>query len=299
MHNLLKLCIIILAVFNAACSGRRELLPAVEITPVNTTYSVQKDYPYGPGYYPRDQLPGKRACLTFDDGPSDWTSGILDTLAKEKVKATFFVSGRFNMKGKPGTSFKNFREVLVRMKREGHVIGSHTATHRLLTGMSGEEIRSEMLANQRMLDDALGDDKFVMTTFRPPFGCPWLSRAPSAEKIRVADITGAFAVAVLWNVDSSDAWDWAAGEWYKNGPRIDPGTATFIFKKIRIYSRVVNSADGKGMVVLFHDTHNTTAEVLPLIIDALREKGYVFGTAEDLLFWKYGMQSRELLKSAE
>lgn len=295
MHNIFRLCIIILVIVNVTCAGKRDIFPVADLTPAKIIYAVQKDHPYGPGYYPRDELPDNWAYLTFDDGPSDWTSGILDTLAKEDVKATFFVSGRFNMKGKPGTSFKNFSDVLIRMKREGHVIGSHTVTHRLLTGMSGEEIRSEILLNQRMLDDALGADSAAMTIFRPPFGCPWLSKAPSAEKLRVAGITGGYAVTVLWNVDSSDAWDWASGEWYRNGPRIDSGTAPFIFKKIRIYSRVVNSADGRGMVVLLHDTHNTTAEVLSLIIDALKEKGYVFGTAEDLLFWKYGVRSKELL----
>ena len=297
MHNSYRLCIIILIVLHASCSGKREIFPVSAITPAKMIYATQKDYPFGPGYYFYDELPEYTVFLTFDDGPSDWTPGILDTLAKENVKATFFICGRFNMKGKPGTSFKIFRDVLVRMKHEGHVIGNHTATHRTLTRMSEESIRSEIMLNQRMLDDELGNDSVTMTVFRPPLGCPWLGKASAEDKIRVAGITGRYAVTILWTyrMDSTDAWDWAAGEWYRTGPRIDPGTSAFKLKKTRIYHTVVDRAGGQGMVVLFHDTHNTTAEVLPEIIEALKDKGYVFGTAEDLLYWKYGVRSRELL----
>ncbi|HPS57898.1 MAG TPA: polysaccharide deacetylase family protein [Spirochaetota bacterium] len=297
MHNIYKACIISMMVFTASCSGKREIFPVAALTPAKMIYVIEKDYPFGPGYYYHDELPEKTAYLTFDDGPSYWTAGILDTLAKENVKATFFVSGRWNMRGKTGTSFKNFKDVLLRMKHEGHIIANHTATHRTLTWMSAESIRSEILVNQKMLDDALGDDSVTMTIFRPPLGCPWLSRVSAEEKIRVADITGRYALTVLWTYgkDSTDAWDWAAGEWYWNSPHIDTKTAAFNLKKTRIYHRVVNGADGKGMVILFHDTHNTTAEVLPDIIEGLKEKDYVFGTAEDLLYWKYGVRSKELL----
>jgi peptidoglycan/xylan/chitin deacetylase (PgdA/CDA1 family) len=289
----------VFVIITASCSGKREMFPVDAMTPAKMIYAREKDYPFGPGYYFHDELPENMVYLTFDDGPSDWTSGILDTLAGENVKATFFVSGRFNMKGKSGTSFKIHKDVLVRMKHEGHVIGNHTATHRTLTRMSEESIRSEILVNQRMLDDALGDDSVTMTLFRPPLGCPWLSRVSAEEKIRVADITGRYAVTILWTyrMDSTDSWDWAAGEWYRNGPKINPETMAFKLKKTRIYRTIVDHAQGQGMVILFHDTHNTTAGVLPEIIRALKDKGYVFGTAEDLLYWKYGVYSRELLSS--
>ncbi len=300
MHNIFSglLCVIILIVLTASCSGSREMNDTAALVLSRAVYASDKDNPFGPGYYFQDErLPEKTAFLTFDDGPSDWTPDILDTLAKENVKATFFISGRFNMKGKPGTSFKIHKDALLRMKQDGHVIGTHTATHRVLTGMSEESIRSEFLLNQAMLDDALGDESVKMTVFRPPLGCPWLGKVSRDEKIRVSEITGRYAVTILWTytMDSTDAWDWVEGEWYKNGPRINTGTEAFMLKKLRIYHRVVNRAEGEGMVILFHDTHNTTSGILPEIIAGLKEKGYVFGTAEDLLCWKYGARSRDLL----
>jgi peptidoglycan/xylan/chitin deacetylase (PgdA/CDA1 family) len=36
----------------------------------------------------------KQVALTFDDGPSKETYGILKLLKKEKVRATFFVLGK-------------------------------------------------------------------------------------------------------------------------------------------------------------------------------------------------------------
>lgn len=297
MHNISALCIIVLAIITASCSDKRDVFPVSALTPAKVIYAVEKDYPFGPGYYPYDELPANTAYLTFDDGPSDWTESILDTLDKENVRATFFLCGRFNMKGKTGTSFKIYRDVLLRMKHAGHVLGNHTATHRVITHMSEDSISSEIMTNQKMLDNALGPESVTMTIFRPPLGCPWLSRVPAEEKIRVAGVTGRYAVTMLWtySTDSTDSWDWAAGEWYRKGPRINNGTAAFALKKARIYQRVAGRADGRGMVILFHDTHNTTAEVLPEIIEALKSKGYVFGTAEDLVYWKYGVRSRELL----
>lgn len=57
--------------------------------------------------------------LTFDDGPSRITEGILDVLAAYDVKATFFVNQ------------PNRRPDLIkRMVNEGHVIGNHTYSHR-------------------------------------------------------------------------------------------------------------------------------------------------------------------------
>ena len=55
--------------------------------------------------------------LTFDDGPSEHTSRLLDILGKYNVKATFFVTGN-------GSD-----EMILREYQEGHSIGLHTNTH--------------------------------------------------------------------------------------------------------------------------------------------------------------------------
>ena len=55
--------------------------------------------------------------LTFDDGPSSYTTQVLNTLAKYNIKATFFVT-------------KNGSDDLIRREfDEGHTIALHTYTH--------------------------------------------------------------------------------------------------------------------------------------------------------------------------
>ncbi len=56
--------------------------------------------------------------LTFDDGPGEFTAELLDILAKNSIKATFFVT----MRGDD--------ELITRIFNEGHAVGVHTASHR-------------------------------------------------------------------------------------------------------------------------------------------------------------------------
>ncbi len=62
----------------------------------------------------------KLLYLTFDDGPSQVTSSILDILESKGVKATFFVVG-YKIKGR--------EDIILRIKDEGHSIGLHSYTH--------------------------------------------------------------------------------------------------------------------------------------------------------------------------
>lgn len=256
------------------------------------------DTAFPPGYYSGDELPAGTAYITFDDGPADWTGDILDTLKRENVRATFFVCARWNYGVRQGDSFTKYRAVLARMRDEGHVIGNHTAGHRVLSRMPAHRIEQELVYNQDMLDRALGDKTVTMTIFRPPLGSPWLGKSTVAEKARVARIISGYSLVVLWTyrADSTDSWDWVEGEWYRECGRVDTGTVQFQAKKKRILERVLSCADGRGMVILCHDTHNTTAGVLPDIITGLKSRGYVFRTMEEYFVWKYGMDSREILE---
>lgn len=62
----------------------------------------------------------KRVYLTFDDGPGTQTAKILDILKKEKVKATFFVTGKEDEYAK-----KMYRRIV----KEGHTLGMHSYSH--------------------------------------------------------------------------------------------------------------------------------------------------------------------------
>ena len=57
--------------------------------------------------------------MTFDDGPTNFTSGLLDVLKKYDVKATFFVSANYS----------NYIGLIKRAYDEGHSIGVHSYSH--------------------------------------------------------------------------------------------------------------------------------------------------------------------------
>ena len=76
---------------------------------------------------PVDNTVGK-IFLTFDDGPSNATTGrLLDILKKYNVKATFFVTGN-------GSD-----DLIKREYNEGHSIGLHTYSHSYKTVYASEE----------------------------------------------------------------------------------------------------------------------------------------------------------------
>jgi chitooligosaccharide deacetylase len=59
-------------------------------------------------------------ALTFDDGPSPWTTPILDLLREHDVRATFFLIGR---------RVDEHPDVVRRIVAEGHELGNHTFSH--------------------------------------------------------------------------------------------------------------------------------------------------------------------------
>lgn len=77
---------------------------------------------------PDTVAPGNKVVyLTFDDGPSKYTSELLDVLAKYNVKATFFIVNT------------GYTDLISRELNEGHSVGIHSATHQYSTIYASEE----------------------------------------------------------------------------------------------------------------------------------------------------------------
>ncbi len=127
---------------------------------------------------------------TFDDGPlPPYTNRVLDTLASECVKATFFMVGRM-VRGYPA--------VVRRVYNEGHTVANHSQSHpftfhRMTVDQAAREIEDGFAS----LQAALGDRKAVAPFFR----IPGLLRQNSVEQYLAAhgDMT--------WSVDFlADDW---------------------------------------------------------------------------------------------
>ena len=99
--------------------------------------------------------------LTFDDGPlPPYTSRVLDTLAAECVKATFFLVGKMAL---------GYPKVVLREYNEGHTIGGHSQDHPFTFGrMSVPQAAKEIEDGFESIRTVLGNPKAVAPFFRIP-----------------------------------------------------------------------------------------------------------------------------------
>ncbi|KUJ20039.1 glycoside hydrolase/deacetylase [Mollisia scopiformis] len=118
--------------------------------------------PYGgAGIY--DCLTAGDIAFTFDDGPYNYTSDLLDKLLVYNAKATFFVTGNNLGKGAIDTHWSS---IIQRMIAEGHQVASHTWSHQNLTSLDATTFQNQMIYNEMAFRNILG---YFPTYMRPPY----------------------------------------------------------------------------------------------------------------------------------
>lgn len=128
--------------------------------------------------------PGKRVfALTFDDGPSPWTEGLVAALRRDHARATFFLVG---------DRVRLWHSAALAAAAAG-AVGNHTWTHPLLTSLPRRRIRLELVSTGHELH-TLGADTRL---FRPPYD-------RSNPRVR-AVVHSLGLLDVRWNVDSGDS----------------------------------------------------------------------------------------------
>jgi peptidoglycan-N-acetylglucosamine deacetylase len=246
----------------ASCKAAAPLTPENVKTQPNTNYrtpSVQGPVPRNNVGNPssnfskdagvtfsRVLVSGNYIAITFDDGPHPQnTPRLLDILAARNVKATFYVIGR-SVDLHPG--------VLRRTVAEGHEIGNHSHTHRLLSKLGASEVRQEMQRCQDAVARAAG---VRMRTMRPPYGGLLQSQRELVHR--------EFGYpTILWSVDPLD--------WKRPGPSV-------------VTSRILAGTTAGG-IVLAHDLHSQTVDAMPATIDGLLRRGFKFVTVSQLIAMK-------------
>lgn len=184
-------------------------------------------------------LSDKEVVLTFDDGPLPrYSNQILDVLAAQCVKATFFLVGEM-AHAYPATARRIFAE--------GHTIGTHSEDHPSRFGKLPREL-VEWEIDKGIIDVeiALGDHKGVAPFFRVP---------GLAHSDVIDDELAARQLAVF----SSDT---VADDWHRISP-----------KKIISLAMKRLEARGKG-ILLLHDIHAATAAALPGLLNELKQQGF-------------------------
>lgn len=189
-----------------------------------------------------------RVYLTFDDGPSNVTTRILDTLAQYNVKATFFIIN-YNDSKKP---------IIQRMINEGHTVALHSYNHQYSNYTSVETYMNDL---HKLHDKVLADFGYDAKIMRFPGGS---SNAVSKKYCTgimsklVEIVEGEGYTYFDWNVSSGDAEG--------NG----------IASQKLINNVVKGLRPNRNNVVLMHDTgaKSTTADALPEILNQCIANGY-------------------------
>jgi len=184
------------------------------------------------------RLNDREVVLTFDDGPlPPYTNKILDTLAAECVRATFFVLG-INVAEAP--------DLVRRAANEGHSIGTHTFNHDDLTKLPFEKVKAEIDLGIAAAGEALGD-AFAVTPF---FRAPLIGTNIQVERHVVS------RGLMLWSIDA-DSKDW-----------------TLITEEKLVQTAVAElEKAGKG-ILLMHDIQPVTARALPALLAELKRRNF-------------------------
>jgi len=187
----------------------------------------------------------KVVALTFDDGPHPpYTDQLLDTLAKEHVPATFFLIGK---------QVERYPETVATIREAGHEIGGHSYDWDtfLFKGRQTVELKLDKM-------DAAFQSAGITNVlwFRPPGGLLMPGQQRLLEERGLRHISAGVI----------------AGDWKD----VDAQT---------ICKRVVRRVR-PGAIIVLHDgggDRSSTVAAVPLLLKALREKGYSFLSISELL----------------
>jgi nucleoside-diphosphate-sugar epimerase/peptidoglycan/xylan/chitin deacetylase (PgdA/CDA1 family) len=181
-------------------------------------------------------------ALTIDDGPDPLhTPRILDILRDQAIKATFFVVGG---------AAEQYPNIVMRMKKEGHEVGSHSYSHPYFQRLSWMGAIREIRMTQGVLHRILGKE---CKLFRPPYG-----------KLSLRSLIPAWAAGqqvVMWNIDLKD-YRASAGE---------------------VEAQLDRTSFSSGDIVLYHGINEAALTALPNVIKALLDKGREAVTVSQLI----------------
>lgn len=182
--------------------------------------------------------PGE-VVLTFDDGPRPGkTDAILATLDDFGVRATFLMLG---------SAAQANPRLAQQVAASGHTVGSHTFDHVDLGNLSRQAALDEIAKGERAVRLALAGGGQTLSPF---FRFPYLSQTGF---LRTNLMQGSMVVLDV-DIDSKD--------YYKDSPEA-------------IATRTLERLDARGSgIILFHDIHQRTVEMLPVFLAQLEERGY-------------------------
>ena len=196
---------------------------------------------------PEEPGPAASIYLTFDDGPNpDWTPPLLETLAATQARATFFLIDDHIT--------DETRDIVRRIADEGHAIGLHSGTRRLMIEPAAD-LAARLDRNAERIRAITGQEPCRL--FRPHAG--WRS----GEMYDGLGRAGYRLAGWSWGM-----WDF---DW---GRRRNAG---------RLAARLAGKASD-GDIIVIHDGHHKdpradrrhAAETIARLVPALTARGFAF-----------------------
>ena len=178
--------------------------------------------------------------ITFDDGPlPPHSKVVLDTLAAQCVKATYFLIGQMA---------RQYPSMVRRIYNAGHTIGTHSENHpRAFQRLPIERVKSEVEDGIASVEAALGDPKALSPFFR----IPGLARTSAIDDYLASKQL------LNWSADV------VADDWFRR------------IKAKTIVKRAIQRLEVKGRgILLLHDIHPATAKALPMLLKELKARGF-------------------------
>ena len=186
----------------------------------------------------------KKVYLTFDDGPGTQTAKILDVLKKQKVKATFFVTGKEDAYSK-----KMYRRIV----KEGHTLGMHSYSH----------IYSDIYSSKKEFKRDL--NQIYKLLYETTGVKPVYYRFPGGSSVTGTDIRIQDLIPVLE----------AKGLVYLDWNVISPDTVHASVSKKKMIAGILEGVSAyASSIVLLYDVADRpmTAKALPEIIKQLKKQ---------------------------
>ncbi|TIB15518.1 hypothetical protein E3P92_01649 [Wallemia ichthyophaga] len=199
------------------------------------------------------QCPNKHDWgLSYDDGPSPYTTTLLNYLAEQEITSTFFIVGSRAL-SRPDM----LRAELVL----GHQLSVHTWSHPHLTTLSNEELVAELGWTKKVIHEVTG---LTPNTMRPPYG-DIDNRV--REVCRQMNLTP-----IIWTTAQVDGQEltFDTNDW-----KIASGDVT-TNKSYETFEKILDSSDemDHGFIVLQHDLYQQAVElaVAYVLPDALQRQ---------------------------
>jgi peptidoglycan/xylan/chitin deacetylase (PgdA/CDA1 family) len=185
------------------------------------------------------KLRSHEVALTFDDGPMPGrTQSVLRALDNAGVKATFMMVGDMA---------RSYPAIVREVAANGHTIGTHTQSHANLAHLGAPAAQAQIDGGIKSVSAALAPSVHRVAPF---FRFPYLSSTAALRQ----QLASRGIVVIDADIDSKD--------YFQSTPD-------------QVRQRTLARIEQRGSgIILMHDIHPRTAQMLPRLLADLQSRGY-------------------------